>query len=102
MKLNHGIEITIKETNALKTISNVTNRGYNMGIIRYQKTDEDYFNTCLRNNKLEQETIWEFEYVLVMSKQHPLAEKPVITEKVGRNDPCPCGSGKKFKNCCGA
>ena len=24
-----------------------------------------------------------------------------ITEKVGRNEPCPCGSGKKFKNCCG-
>ena len=23
------------------------------------------------------------------------------TEKVGRNDPCPCGSGKKYKNCCG-
>ena len=23
-------------------------------------------------------------------------------EKVGRNDPCPCGSGKKYKNCCGA
>lgn len=21
--------------------------------------------------------------------------------KVGRNEPCPCGSGKKFKNCCG-
>jgi len=28
----------------------------------------------------------------------------VITQpdkKVGRNDPCPCGSGKKYKNCCG-
>jgi len=24
-----------------------------------------------------------------------------IKEKVGRNDPCPCGSGKKYKNCCG-
>jgi preprotein translocase subunit SecA len=24
------------------------------------------------------------------------------TPKVGRNDPCPCGSGKKFKNCHGA
>ena len=24
------------------------------------------------------------------------------TAKVGRNDPCPCGSGKKYKNCCGA
>ncbi len=23
-------------------------------------------------------------------------------EKIGRNDPCPCGSGKKYKNCCGA
>jgi len=21
--------------------------------------------------------------------------------KVGRNEPCPCGSGKKYKNCCG-
>ncbi len=25
-----------------------------------------------------------------------------VTEKVGRNDPCPCGSGKKYKKCCGA
>jgi preprotein translocase subunit SecA len=22
-------------------------------------------------------------------------------EKIGRNDPCPCGSGKKYKRCCG-
>ena len=22
-------------------------------------------------------------------------------KKVGRNDPCPCGSGKKYKKCCG-
>ena len=28
--------------------------------------------------------------------------EPVRVEKVGRNDPCPCGSGKKFKKCCGA
>ena len=26
----------------------------------------------------------------------------VRSEKVGRNDPCPCGSGKKYKKCCGA
>jgi len=25
----------------------------------------------------------------------------VKANKVGRNDPCPCGSGKKYKNCCG-
>ena len=27
---------------------------------------------------------------------------PKRSTKVGRNDPCPCGSGKKYKNCCGA
>ena len=29
------------------------------------------------------------------------ATKTKIETKVGRNDPCPCGSGKKFKKCCG-
>ncbi len=26
---------------------------------------------------------------------------PAVSRKVGRNDPCPCGSGKKYKKCCG-
>ncbi len=29
------------------------------------------------------------------------SEPEHMEEKVGRNDPCPCGSGKKYKNCCG-
>lgn len=29
------------------------------------------------------------------------AQQAVSTKTVGRNDPCPCGSGKKYKNCCG-
>ncbi|HWA60972.1 MAG TPA: UPF0149 family protein [Caulobacteraceae bacterium] len=28
--------------------------------------------------------------------------RPIQSVKVGRNDPCPCGSGKKYKKCCGA
>ncbi|MDD3996000.1 MAG: SEC-C metal-binding domain-containing protein, partial [Bacilli bacterium] len=31
------------------------------------------------------------------AKSAPIKKK----EKIGRNDPCPCGSGKKYKNCCG-
>jgi SWIM/SEC-C metal-binding protein len=27
---------------------------------------------------------------------------PIQSEKIARNDPCPCGSGKKYKKCCGA
>ena len=29
-------------------------------------------------------------------------QAPVTVTKIGRNDPCPCGSGKKYKKCCGA
>ena len=34
----------------------------------------------------------------------PKKKKPIVKkaeEKIGRNDPCPCGSGKKYKHCCG-
>jgi len=27
--------------------------------------------------------------------------KPIIASKIGRNEPCPCGSGAKYKKCCG-
>lgn len=35
--------------------------------------------------------------------QKPVVQKTVVNSgpKVGRNEPCPCGSGKKYKNCCG-
>jgi len=31
-----------------------------------------------------------------------LRQEPVRSDKIGRNEPCPCGSGKKYKKCCGA
>ena len=31
----------------------------------------------------------------------PVMPKRVAKQDIGRNDPCPCGSGKKYKNCCG-
>jgi preprotein translocase subunit SecA len=34
---------------------------------------------------------------VMQEKQRPVR----VAEKVGRNDPCPCGSGKKYKRCCG-
>lgn len=38
------------------------------------------------------------EWRLENDKHRPVSAK---NEKVGRNDPCPCGSGKKYKKCCG-
>ena len=38
----------------------------------------------------------------VLDEARVLKVEPVrTTPKVGRNDPCPCGSGKKYKNCHG-
>ena len=35
------------------------------------------------------------------SSARPLDKRPLDKrKKIGRNDPCPCGSGKKYKKCC--
>ena len=35
-----------------------------------------------------------------LSMRKSVVTAPRRTLKVGRNDPCPCGSGKKYKDCC--
>ena len=35
------------------------------------------------------------------NKSDGTTTKKTKKEKIGRNDPCPCGSGKKYKQCCG-
>jgi len=37
----------------------------------------------------------------LIEKQNYFRAHPLLLKNVGRNAPCPCGSGKKFKNCCG-
>ncbi len=58
-------------------------------------------------SKLEEETKKDQEFVLVAggeATQQEAKKKPQKRKfkKVGRNDPCPCGSGKKYKKCCWA
>jgi HEAT repeat protein len=36
------------------------------------------------------------------SEEDEEEDEPAVGVKAGRNDPCPCGSGKKYKKCCGA
>ncbi len=36
-----------------------------------------------------------------VSDNKPKKKEPKKVSKIGRNEPCPCGSGKKYKNCCG-
>ena len=36
-----------------------------------------------------------------ITKAYKKSKTVVKGKKIGRNDPCPCGSGKKYKKCCG-
>ena len=38
---------------------------------------------------------------LELYKEQKSSTTIVKPKKIGRNDPCPCGSGKKYKKCCG-
>jgi SEC-C motif-containing protein len=41
-------------------------------------------------------------WAYVDGTMNPRPPQRIVDHKAGRNDPCPCGSGKKFKKCCGA
>jgi SWIM/SEC-C metal-binding protein len=60
--------------------------------------------------KIFEQNNWEYQIEIMSDKPEDIADleillnwpEPKQTEKkVGRNDPCPCGSGKKYKKCCG-
>ena len=42
-----------------------------------------------------------FKFKIYLYKEQKRSTTVVKEKKIGRNEPCPCGSGKKYKNCCG-
>lgn len=86
-------------------------------VIEYKREGFDMFDEMIRN--IQQDTVKMLFHIKkenIAVKREQVA-KPTIAshgdegvkkpkkrevEKVGRNDPCPCGSGKKYKKCCGA
>ncbi|GMO29017.1 MAG: hypothetical protein Ta2B_09960 [Termitinemataceae bacterium] len=71
----------------------------------------DFFNQALRTNDPEKmiyqraKIIRKYKTKAGYYDEHPeyASEEPIrrTEPKLGRNDPCPCGSGKKYKKCCG-
>ena len=72
-------EIFYKETNSQRTITNVLDNDYKLGIIRYAENYDKFFKTMLEEKGLSYELISEFTYVLLMSKENPLAKKDRIS-----------------------
>ncbi len=71
-------EIFYKETNSGRTINNVLNNDYKLGIIRYAEIHDRYFKEMLEEKGLAYEMISEFSYLLIMNKDNPLAKKDGI------------------------
>lgn len=60
---------------------------YRVNLVSQPKVEDHLANASVNNPSGDSET----------EKKQPLHNK----NEIGRNDPCPCGSGKKYKNCCG-
>ena len=71
-------EVFYKETNSQRTIRNLLENDYRLGIIRYAENYDQYFRAMLDEKELNYETICEFTYQLLMSCEHPLAQKTNI------------------------
>ena len=91
--------VSTQYSNFMETINEIMGTNYT-----FEELVKNYKSEFLNNKIYSSATILfcsnafsqVFDYI-----SEPKPQAPVVTEKVGRNDPCPCGSGKKFKNCCG-
>tara|TARA_B100000315_G_scaffold260510_1_gene322481 strand:- start:2461 stop:2943 length:483 start_codon:yes stop_codon:yes gene_type:complete len=65
-------------------------------VTHFERGDENFTHHELASFRKEN-NLW----VYVDGKMNPRSN-PRQVEKIGRNEPCPCGSGKKYKKCCGS
>lgn len=95
-----GINDSLVEPNPIETMDNTTELSLN-----YDK-EKLYKNMVLAKAEwLYTLPVWndllDEERRAVLYKEAKTANTVVKGKKIGRNDPCPCGSGKKYKHCCG-
>ena len=78
-------------------------RGYGQKnpLDEYKRESFNLFKELLAKIK-ENLIIFLINIQVTKEERPPQSKQPAIEEKISRNAPCICGSGKKYKNCCGA
>jgi preprotein translocase subunit SecA len=89
----------------LRQVIGLRSYGQRDPLIEYKKEAFDLFSNLLDKLKLDFVTI--LINLKVVAEKQKENKKSILDqiksgEKIGRNEPCPCGSGKKYKHCCGA
>ena len=93
-----------KYENFMKVINEVCNTNYSLDeLLKTYKSkylSQKIFSstTVLYKSKAFSNTLG----IIEENEERPVLDADIDISKIGRNDPCPCGSGKKFKKCCGA
>jgi uncharacterized protein YecA (UPF0149 family) len=72
-----------------------------MPLEHYNATPESVRPLLIRAFSYATLTRWGKVDAHARAVQPPSANAPSLAGRVGRNDPCPCGSGKKYKHCHG-
>ena len=95
------------ESNTEKTVSNNKTQIVKTGTIMDGINNEleeitDSETTLDSNNSLNKLDVSSLDAATIKRLMDYQNRKPSVREykKIGRNDPCPCGSGKKYKKCC--
>jgi preprotein translocase subunit SecA len=91
-------------------VKEYTKEGFDMFddmIMRIQEDTVKYlFNLNIQVATPEESPTKAVDFSQLKTNENEIEGKPTgpasAGNKVGRNDPCPCGSGKKYKKCCGA
>jgi preprotein translocase subunit SecA len=91
----------------LRQVIGLRSYGQRDPLIEYKKEAFDLFSILLDKLKLDYITVlMNLKVVIQANNEEKEDEKKVNTKslgkKIGRNEPCSCGSGKKYKHCCGA
>lgn len=73
-----NMEIDILEGSAMRIIDAVAQGRSVLGILRYHVQDEEYFMRCLSEKGLQYEPFWQADLLVLMSKNHPLAQKELL------------------------
>ena len=70
-------------------------------LVAYKHQAHEMFQSLWEN--IKHDIVRTIYHVGIVKKPLPEKKEPAVVgkKKVGRNDPCPCGSGKKYKYCCG-
>lgn len=88
------------QINPLREYQEVGFEKFNSMIQSIESEATRFINRAQIKDNMQREVV--VKNAIASSGKEEIKRQPKkVAEKVGRNDPCPCGSGKKYKNCCG-